>query len=905
MVEPAPPPGFLLDKPRSTKTEPPPGFVLDQPEQGVGEQASGSLGFLNRGIAQVIGAPVDLANAALGLVGLGSEEPIGGSASIGRGMRGLGVQAARPEEHAETLGQRIGQEVGFAATTLPLLPVAATARGAGFAGRTLRTIGQSAARRPATVVAGEMTAAAGAGAGSRAGEQIATELGIEDTETAEALGALAGGLGAPLTGAFVLRGGPTAAIARRVARSQLAGFTPAGAREQASRRVQTLAGGPEEARRAATRIGRPDVLPEAQISPARQTGNRRLLGLERAVLSADAQLDDQFRQQLTDSNLLVRDELRRLRGPGDVENTREFIAGRRDYILGLIGERAKRAAALAQQRIQALRPRTTDRAQINRVVRDEIENALSDAGKTENQLWQAVPLDVEVRPEATRDALQAVIDDLGRFEKLADLPAEVRRLITRRVTVSGAGRVTSRTRPIPRVRRLETARDLQRARSRILEEARKARAAGDRVALRDLERVQEAILDDLSNAEGVGESYQTALAFSRALNNRFRRGTVGRLLGFRRTGEGSVPAELTLEGTIGTGQRGAGVAVDDIMRAVENAPQTTRAQIEDFIRTTFAAATMPRGEFDPQSARRFIARNESVLDRFPELRRQFEDSAQARRIAETFESRLARTNAALHNRRLSRAALFLDAPVEQEIQTVLRADDPRQAARQLRRMVRRDDTGRAIEGLKAGLLDHLTRRAGTRQFTEDGIEILSGRSLRQQINDPRMQGVLDELLSGNERNRLQRIATTLERIETRDAPDIGGILDPADVPLLEIIARTVGARLGAQAGAGTSGASLLTAHYGAQRARRLVDRFADFMARRSPRQLLIDAVQDPELMQALLRRGEVSVPQQVKDARRLNAWLLSQLGQQAESDNESEQTAPQAGVGARPSRMTL
>src|SRR5690606_10661222 len=96
------------------------------------------------------------------------------------------------------------------------------------------------------------------------------------------------------------------------------------------------------------------------------------------------------------------------------------------------------------------------------------------------------------------------------------------------------------------LRNVEEARVLHRARSRALEDMRLARAAGRRNEARILDRFQEAILADLDALEAratgdVGESYRNALNFSRQLNEKFRRGTVGRLLGFERTGAPAVP----------------------------------------------------------------------------------------------------------------------------------------------------------------------------------------------------------------------------------------------------------------------------------------------------------------------------------------------------------------------------
>ena len=55
-------------------------------------------------VANTVAAPVDIINAGLGYVGLGSNEPVGGSAW----MRRQGLTAPVPEGMAQTLGETTG-----------------------------------------------------------------------------------------------------------------------------------------------------------------------------------------------------------------------------------------------------------------------------------------------------------------------------------------------------------------------------------------------------------------------------------------------------------------------------------------------------------------------------------------------------------------------------------------------------------------------------------------------------------------------------------------------------------------------------------------------------------------------------------------------------------------------------
>ena len=65
------------------------------------------LPFMNQAIAGMAGGPVDLVNFGLNLMGIGSEEPFGGSQSIERAMLTAGIDLPDPGQRPETMGERV------------------------------------------------------------------------------------------------------------------------------------------------------------------------------------------------------------------------------------------------------------------------------------------------------------------------------------------------------------------------------------------------------------------------------------------------------------------------------------------------------------------------------------------------------------------------------------------------------------------------------------------------------------------------------------------------------------------------------------------------------------------------------------------------------------------------------
>ncbi len=137
---------------------------------------------------------------------------------------------------------------------------------------------------------------------------------------------------------------------------------------------------------------------------------------------------------------------------------------------------------------------------------------------------------------------------------------------------------------------------------------------------------------------------------------------------------------------------------------------------------------------------------------FPALKQEMTQAAETGRFAADVRGTVGR---GIMEARQSPGAAFANAPVEKEFQTILQARDPRAAARSLARQAARDKTGQATRGLKAAVLDQLIGKA-----IRDGG--LSGKSIREAMNDPRTRGALAEILTPAEMCRLGRVTGELD-----------------------------------------------------------------------------------------------------------------------------------------------
>lgn len=176
---------------------------MPDPDAAARGGALGAQGF-NLGVAQAVGMPVDIGNAALGQVGLGVDKPFLGSEMIEQHWRDFvdatGGSFLVAENAAEAAMENAGREVGAGLGTLATLSVGAAAANLARYGKTgiemTRGLLADLLREPGRVAALEAMSAGEAGAiGGYAGHK-AKERGM-DQEGVQLWATLAAAIGIP------------------------------------------------------------------------------------------------------------------------------------------------------------------------------------------------------------------------------------------------------------------------------------------------------------------------------------------------------------------------------------------------------------------------------------------------------------------------------------------------------------------------------------------------------------------------------------------------------------------------------------------------------------------------------------------------------------------------------------
>lgn len=774
----------------------------------------------NRGVLDLPEAALRLGEAALGP--LSRLQPPG----VSLGVFDAPVSAFRAGAAALTLagGKQGADALAKGARDLGVIPekgqeepdlAARLLRNAGAAA--VPTVGALRGATSALGAAGILGREAVSTVGATAGGVVTEAVAGGDNLVARAIGELIGGVAAPLA----LGAGPRlAARAARNVRDSV--YDP----NRPARRLQSLAADPAEAaRRAEAPL---DPTAEA-LSPAQRTGDPGLLSLEASAAQQDPALAARLQDRMAEA---AEAGQRTARMGGDPEAPSTFLQNL-----------TATAAQEAQDALRRLDPGTEPRVLAERT-RTIIDGALKAARDAEDELYRALPRDTTVVPERAVAALQDVLAQRTEVDAASEIPRFVRKFLG---DVGEEGFAPGTLAEGADFARLHT------LRSRILQEARKERgaAAPNGRKLSILTKLQEALLDDL-DAVAQGQ-FREATAFSRELNDRFTRGAVGELLSYDVRG-GRMTAEAeTLERVLG----GRGQAQAQQFRELVAAAPESRAFVEDHLRTAFlASATDPRtGVVSRPRAEQFLRRNQGVLDELPDVRRQLtEVMGRQGRVDELLGVPEANALTPLL-RRKSAAGLYLDGNPDQAIERVMRTGDPA-LARSLVREVSADPSGTALQGLKASFVDALFRQA--RQASNDirGNPVVSGARLRRALDDNERFAVA--FLDPGERRRLNGIVQTFELLDRarRASPRTEGVIADTPSQVVSILARAASSSVARRVFDTLQATNIVSADV-----RRRIENFTNDPAR----SVLIEAVEDPALYAALLRRVD-QVPER--------AWRL-------------------------------
>lgn len=547
-------------------------------------------------------------------------------------------------------------------------------------------------------------------------------------------------------------------------------------------------------------------------------------------------------------------QLERLEEMGDTQKTRDYLEGRLGAISDEIEGRIRMAADETEAKIAKMGGELTEE-EASRLARNEIEAAYQAVKAKEDRLWAAVPKEVSVPWKEAKNKFIEINSNKGN---VGILPDYVNRLMGKQ----GAWA----TKEVP-VKELHT------ISSRLKDDARSAMADGKASNARIYRDLAKALDDDISSQQGkrkgnVGELYDTAVAYSAMKNDKFSKGVVGKLRGVTKAGGERVPADLTLKTALGTGGIKGKVQYEELLKAADT--PAMRDSVQNYMLIDMQKKLVDGNKISVKKAEKYLRDNESLLNKFPEMKQGLVDATKnslRQGIAE------ARQKAFSSNVRVSRAQQFLDSPVDEEFRKMLTDKNPVKYADQLVRQMRKDKSGEAIKGLQSSVFKYVADQALTAKRELSGSFITQGDIILDLIKGRGSQAnkkasvALKKILTPAQVSNLERLAIEMRKVEPgRKLKSLEEIGQSKPSVLTDLFAKVTGARLGAQLAPG--GGSIQTAAIGSG----FFSKLTKSLSQDQAKELLEEALFDPKLMKALLTNKNNSKEIIARNEKILEDW---------------------------------
>lgn len=694
----------------------------------------------------------------------------------------------------------------------------------------------------------EVSAGVAGGAGAYYG-------GKEYGPTGEMIGGLLGGIGAQATPAAL-------AVSGRAVAKHVLPMTQEGGGIRASGRMQELVEtSPQKViKKIASESG--EVLPGANITPARLAGDKHLIAMEESLVKDNPALSLEFKLKRDAVNDLATAEMERLGGSIPIEKTQAYFKGRIEHVESMINKQLDSVLVKAKDAIERLSSKA-GRVNANNLVEKQIQDSLTKARNIETETWKKVDRTVTT---TTSEAIEVFRKEIKSRESSAD-PKDIEEFLGEflgKFNKDGEW-VGGKFGPTETVGQLTTFRS--RVTTAMREEAGKDAPNWNRHRIMD--DIQEAILKDLEKVD-VSSNLSEAIAVSRNLNEKFKSGTLRTILGHHKTG-GKLAPELTLEGM--TEGSKAGVQAKEIIAA---SPES-KPMIEDFIKSKIANSLIDKatGRLKYKKAKTYVDNNEMLMDMFPALRADLEHAiGQEERAA----SSLLKGKAAVKQLMATSIAKISGMKPGRVLTEILRAPYPTNAMRKA--MAASNAEGRA--GIKNDIASFLLNKSKTGNFTETNTPILSGRKMAHEWDKHKKIFLDSKALTKEEGRRIEIIANTLIKNESEALPNIGEVVAPTR-GIIQFVAKVAGAQSGARISKALGAGTIQIPHYSAEMAGKAVGELDTARAI----QLLTDAIQDRELFNALLTNA-VTLTEQRKVVKVLHGWLLAQAVKSLELAEEQE-----------------
>lgn len=662
------------------------------------------------------------------------------------------------------------------------------------------------------------------------------------------------------------------------------------------------------------------------LTPAQKTGSMALGALEDHLAEFSGKFDKESKDRAIQGLDVLRGHIALLTRTGDPEALKTAAQVRDIYYRTLIQGRVDSAmneAAKAVGKITADTPEA--RAVLSAKVREILDLSIKDARKAESELWAKWTKAEGNTPVKYDNLLRQFTEEYDKVlpeYRPKRVPAEVEAFL-RRVRKGGEPSLvydpeTLSFKDVAGKPPGTTAGEMYKLRGELLNEARQMAIAGDHSSARSFNDMAEAIIDDLGESVSPAgrKLYDEARGFTKEFHGAFTRSFVGKTEAAGKYGDRIAP-ELTLRRALATGAEAGAVQFADIEKATrflnsrglqdEGAIQVVMEAQDRFLRLAAAEAINPEtGKLNPDRLRKFMQKNEILMNRFPTVKADLNTAIKTTREASRLELLAKGQNRNMEDNKAFSKILKADGVAV--AQQALLSNNMERDIRKLVSVVKRGtnvpdlDPGAATAGLRSAIYTAaINASTGKNRGELDLNQVQSLLFTPPPGQRSAIQILQDEgIVSAREVGKIKQLFGALESIQRSQRVGTAvevkqDLTDAALATFSRMLGSTV-AGAGARA-AGSATPSLVIHGAGARFAEHVFTK----MNVTTARQILIDAISDPSSgkLELIMQQASRMTPRQVAEqAMQLNAWFVqSGIGIAEEVQNRAEQ--PYTGPGTK------
>lgn len=716
-----------------------------------------------RGVTGALGIPADIINSGLGLVGLGSEKPIGGSQFLRETLMPNEPQA---KGYGQQITKAVGEQLGGAA-----VPVAGAASKAKMTAKLFNALVGDLNKLPlASLLKAQALTAGGAGVGSG----IAREA-FPDSPTADVIGQLIGGIGVPGTTALVDK-------AVRVAKTKLVDpFTNTD--QIVSGQLKNMLGeNPvyQNNWRATEDIA--SEIPGMRPTLGQSTNSPNTIVSERALMRKGG---GGFANEVIDQNRQNMDAVRSYAGQiipeGSIDDTTAAVAGKQMTLEAEVDDLLNRATIM-----------TPDKQEAGKAIYSNLKEAKGQARNESKALFDQIENSQNPKLDAAdlRKSLSGVSSPMHQFEGPEDYPEIIPRL--RKFFEKQSGDTTIRTggggdvmdlppeliAKNPQLRAIMgdadkiSFKDLRGLRSELAAEIRaeKAYPQPNEKKLYRLNELQQSVqrtldqLGDMADTQGldpqIRNMYESAVTNYREKYVPYKQGVTRDVLRSGPSGEEPVTPYSAIAGKFFKSGRGAKEAAQEFIKNAGSRDEAVNALDGYVYRDLLDKVTDPNGKIDSRKYAQWMKSHQEALGEFPELRRELLNikSAQAKvdeiaTIGKPFEG-----------------------DSDRIMGRILTAKNPNEEMNRLMRVIRDDPGG--TDGLRKAFWDNALSKATTRRVNVAGEQMINPAALKDHMK--KYSGIYAKLYTPEERASMDKVQKAYEILMRTDKTPLGSGSDTAE-----------------------------------------------------------------------------------------------------------------------------